>query len=268
MTKLETFKQLVWNYYNANKRVLEWREHITAYGVIVSELMLQQTQVPRVQVKFPEFMQKFPTLQSLADASVADVLSVWQGMGYNRRALYLRLIAQELVGKYNGVLPRNTELVDALPGIGPATAAAILAYTYNMPTVFIETNIRRVFIHHFFEDGQEIADAELLPIVEAAVDKDNPREWYYALMDYGTHLAKTVPNPNRRSKHYAVQSKFEGSDRQIRGNIVKMLVAGKELGKEELFNQLNVEESKFERILKDLEKEGFLVADKNKYKLS
>lgn len=267
MNKLDLFKKIVWEYYNTHKRVLEWRENITPYGVIVSELMLQQTQVPRVQVKFPEFMARFPSLKALADATVADVLSVWQGMGYNRRAMYLRLIAQELVKTYKGELPKSVELVDALPGIGPATAAAILAYTYNMPTVFIETNIRRVFIHHFFEDGTDIADAELYPVVEAAVDSSNPRHWYYALMDYGTFLAKTVPNPNRRSKHYTVQSKFEGSDRQVRGKIIKLLVAGKIVEKEELFNQLNVEADKVERIIADLENEGFLINDKNKYKL-
>jgi A/G-specific adenine glycosylase len=224
--RIDEFRSLVKDYYAANKRILPWRETIKPYWVLLSEIMLQQTQVPRVMVKFAEFTERFPGFEELANATPAEVLATWQGLGYNRRGLFLHKAAQMIVGEYGGKVLKSVELVDSLPGIGQATAAAIVTYTYNIPTVFIETNVRRVFLHHFFSDKTDVADAELLPIVEAAVDKENPRDWYYALMDYGTYLAKTVENPNRKSKHYSVQSKFEGSNRQVRGALLRFFVGG------------------------------------------
>ncbi len=218
---IDTFRSIILDYYAANKRILPWRETIIPYWVLLSEIMLQQTQVPRVLIKFAEFTARFPTLESLASATLPDVLSSWQGLGYNRRGKFLREAAVILVDKYNGTIPKSVELVDELPGIGHATASAIVTYTYNISTVFLETNVRRVLLHHFFQDRLDVPDTELIPIAAEAVDKSNPRDWYYALMDYGTFLAKTIENPNRRSKHYSVQSKFEGSIRQVRGALLR-----------------------------------------------
>lgn len=259
---------MVTDYYQRNKRVLEWREHVTPYGVFVSEVMLQQTQVPRVIVKFPEFTNRFPDFASLAAAPVKEVLAAWQGMGYNRRGLYLKRSAEIIMEQYGGILPENPVLIDELPGIGPATAAAIVTYAFNKPTVFIETNIRRVFIHHFFADSHEISDVQLYPYVAQTLDQENPREWYYALMDYGTYLAKTVPNPNRKSKHYVKQSTFEGSMRQIRGLILRLLIAHPVLTEKKIIDTIQKEPEKVQKILFDMVEEGFLVRERRGFRLS
>lgn len=190
---------------------------------MVSEIMLQQTQVKRVEKKYREFVKTFPTLKSLALAPLADVLRAWQGLGYNRRAKMLHRAAQEVLEQHGGVMPRDFDTLTKLPGIGPSTAGGICAYAYNTPIVLIETNIRRIFIHHFFHNTSGVGDAEITPLVEMALDRSNPREWYSALMDYGTFLAETTPNPNRKSKHYSKQSAFKGSKREVRGAVLRAL---------------------------------------------
>jgi A/G-specific adenine glycosylase len=264
---IDSFRSLVKDYYAKNRRSMPWRDTITPYGVFLSEIMLQQTQVPRVMVKYAEFTERFKSFEELAKATPAEVLATWQGLGYNRRGLFLHKSAQMIMEEFGGELPRSVELVDSLPGIGQATAAAIVAYTFNIPTVFIETNIRRVFIHHFFEDKSDIDDKELLPIVEAALDKDNPRDWYYALMDYGTYLAKTVENPNRKSKHYSVQSKFEGSNRQVRGALLRFFVGGGSFNYDEILKGVEFAPERIDKALASMVKDCFLVEDKKKYRV-
>lgn len=262
---IDTFRRAVLDYYSKNKRILPWRETINPYWVLLSEVMLQQTQVPRVLIKFDEFIGVFPDFETLASADLPKVLNTWQGLGYNRRGKYLRDAAQQIVSRFGSVVPKSPELVDELPGIGIATASAIVTYTYNIPTVFIETNIRRVFIHHFFEDSAEVSDAEIFPLVAETVDKDSPRDWYYALMDYGTYLAKTVINPNRRSKHYAVQSKFEGSVRQVRGELLRYFLKNNEAEYEELQEQFTDE--RLGNALGGLVKDGLIRKSGTKYTL-
>jgi A/G-specific adenine glycosylase len=245
---------------------MAWRETTNPYHIVVSEVMLQQTQVLRVAQKYPEFLDIFPTFEELAAAEVSDVLKVWSGMGYNRRALYLKKIAEIVVKNYHGELPSSPEILDELPGIGYATACSIVAFAYNIPTIFIETNIRRVFIHFFFGDKEGVDDKEIYPLVEKTIDKKNPREWYYALMDYGTMLAKTISNPNKRSKHYSVQSKFEGSDRQMRGKILKTLVEKGALPSA-VFFEWEEDDERVERSLAALKKEGFVMEEKGVYKI-
>jgi len=220
------FRDRVWDYYTNNKRALPWRHNTDPYFVLVSELMLQQTQVSRVVPKFELFMQEFPTIADLADAPLSKVLQAWNGLGYNRRAKYLHEAAQQIIRVHRSIIPNDLESLKALPGIGPNTAAAILVYAYNSPLVFIETNIRSVYIHHFFSDNAVVDDKQLMPLIEATLDRQNPREWYWALMDYGTHIKSLHPNPSRRSKHYTKQSSFAGSDRQLRGKIIKLLLEG------------------------------------------
>lgn len=220
---INDFKKAIWLYYSEHGRHFDWRGVDDPYKVFISEVMLQQTQTARVAIKYPLFIARFPTFAALAEASLKDVLHEWQGMGYNRRGMYLHKAAQTIMQKHAGILPNDPELLDELPGIGAATAASICAFAFNRPTVFIETNIRAVFLHHFFNGKENVHDKELMPLIEAAVDQDNPREWYYALMDYGVMLKKSLINPSRKSKHYTKQSKFEGSDRQIRGRILKIL---------------------------------------------
>ncbi len=229
--KLKQFSRTVWDYYAKNGRhALPWRKTRDPYEILVSEIMLQQTQVSRVMTKWPEFLTKFPTVAVLAKAPVADVLKVWQGLGYNRRALNLRRAAEAIVHDFGGKFPRAAAELESLPGIGQSTRGAIMAFAFGLPSAFIETNIRAIYIHHFFpaKDGAPAAlihDRDLLPLIEKTLDRENPRDWYYALMDYGVHLKQTLPNPSRKSVHHAKQSSFKGSNREVRSRILKFALA-------------------------------------------
>jgi A/G-specific adenine glycosylase len=188
--------------------------------------MLQQTQVDRVVPKYESFMQRWPTVRHLAQASLRDVLVEWQGLGYNRRAKYLHRCALTITSDWGGVFPKTQVDLERLPGIGPYTAGAIMAFAYDTPTVIIETNIRTVFIHHFFQPHTSgVDDAAILALVKKTLPESNSREWYAALMDYGAHLKKTVGNLNRHSATYKKQSTFKGSDRAVRGAILRALSA-------------------------------------------
>lgn len=257
---IKKFQKEIWKYYRAHGRHdMLWRKTINPYRIVVSEIMLQQTQVDRVTPKYKEFIRKFPNFSSLAYAPLADVLLTWQGLGYNRRALFLKKLAEVVVEKYKGKLPHDPEILHTLPGIGKATAGSIAAFAFNHPSVFIETNIRRVFIHFFFPQSKKVSDDAIMQLVAAAVDGKNPREWYFALMDYGTMLAsREKENPNRKSAHYTKQSKFYGSDRQVRGKLVALLVKKKSLTVRAAAQHLNELVERVEKILTQLEKEGFV----------
>jgi A/G-specific adenine glycosylase len=220
--------------------------------------MLQQTQVERVTVKYPAFLSVFPDFPALARAPLADVLAVWQGMGYNRRAISLQKSARRVIEEFDGALPQDPDILATFPGIGRATAASICAFAFNMPVVFIETNIRRVFIRFFFGDREKVDDSEILPVAREAILMQDPRTWYNALMDLGTALKKTGENPNRRSRHYSKQSAFEGSDRKIRGTILRLLLADKKLTRKTLTGKFSEDPDRIVRILGDLETEGFI----------
>lgn len=185
--------------------------------------MLQQTQVARVIEKYQAFMELFPTVEALAAAPLADVLRAWQGLGYNRRAKLLHACAQTVVAEYRGKFPKEGSTLRALPGIGPYTSSAIQAFAWNIATPLIETNVRTVFLHHFFPGREGVHDNEILLLVEETLPHDRARDWYAALMDYGTYLKETIGNPNARSQQYARQSTFKGSDREIRGAILRLL---------------------------------------------
>ncbi len=217
----------VWSYYHAHKRAMPWRNTPTPYNVLVSEVMLQQTQVPRVLPKFADFTTRFPNFASLAAVPLADVLAAWSGLGYNRRAKFLWETAKIVGQNHGGKLPANIEALVALPGIGPNTAGAILAYAFNQPAIFIETNIRTVIIHHFFASREgTVKDAQIKQILQQALPAQNPREWYWALMDYGTHLKATAGTHLHRVHGYRKQSTFKGSRRQIRGHVLRLLLEG------------------------------------------
>ncbi len=229
--QVQAFQETLWNFYAANERDLLWRQpepdgNFDPYKILVSEIMLQQTQVVRVTPKYQEFLLKFPTVSVLATSSLSDVLEVWQGLGYSRRARFLREAAWMIEDEFAGEFPGTIQELVKLPGVGVNTAGAIMNYAYNQPTVFVETNVRTVYIHHFFADRTDVHDRELLPLIEATMNRENPREFYWALMDYGTYLKQTVGNLNRASKHYAKQSTFEGSARQVRGEVLRQLQSG------------------------------------------
>ncbi len=265
---LEEFQSAVWAFYKKNRRDFVWRNTHNPYHIVVSEIMLQQTQTARVAEKYEHFLQQFPSFEALACTSVAAVLTAWVGLGYNRRALALQGIAQKVVNEYGGVLSSEPIILESFKGLGPATAASIVAFAYNQPTVFIETNIRAVYLHAFFGHKQElISDKQLLPLVAATVDSKNAREWYYALMDCGVELKKLYKNPSRKSKHHTQQSKFEGSDRQIRGVVVRILTQKQTVLLEEL-QELGYEKERLVKILSDLCKEGFVLQLSDGYAIS
>jgi A/G-specific adenine glycosylase len=256
--RLETFRHTIRSYYRQHGRSLPWRQTTNPYHIFVSEVMLQQTQVPRVIQKYKEFIATFPHFESLAHAPLKQVLTVWQGLGYNRRAIALHRSAQLIMEQYHGILPTSIDTLDALPGIGYNTACSIAAFAFNAPVVFIETNIRAVFIHFFFAGKEAVTDSELLPLVAATLDHKHPREWYGALMDYGVYLKKTQVNPSRRSAHYAKQSPFLTSNRRIRGLIIKYMVQHAPLTLTELSRALDVEKSIIRDNVTKLTQEGFL----------
>lgn len=268
-------------------RDLPWRRTYDPYAIWISEVMLQQTQVSRVDGRWQRWLERFPTVDALAAAAPSDVLEEWQGLGYNRRALSVHRAAQA-ISEAGGIFPQDSKELVKLPGIGPATAAGIRAFAFNLHGVYLETNVRTVFLHELYPQAEGVPDSELVPLVELtcpasaadAVDADGaandatteltPRSWYYALLDYGAYLKKTIPNPSRRSKSHVKQSRFEGSHRQKRAELLRVLLAHKDEGGAE-FDMLHQELCQIEvnagretldeqvtlGLLEELAKEGF-----------
>ncbi len=266
MNSITQFKEFIWNFYHQNKRDFAWRNIDNPYYILVSEIMLQQTQTHRVIAKYEEFIAAFPDFENLAAAPLRDVLSVWQGLGYYRRARFLHQLAQIVVNKYGGVLPQDPKILQTFPGIGPNTAGSICAFAFNQPTIFIETNIRAVFIHSFFYNSSTaISDKELLPLIERSIDQSNPREWYYALMDYGVFLKARQVNPSRKSAHYTKQSRFEGSDRQIRAKILKIIVDTEKITHQEILDLIGKDTERVKKIISQLVAEEFIQKMNNSY---
>jgi A/G-specific adenine glycosylase len=258
-SRIRSFQKIIYGYYNAQGRDLPWRRRMNPYRVLVSEIMLQQTQVERVIVKYREFLAAFPDFPTLAKAPNAKLLKAWSGMGYNRRALSLKALAQKVMSEYRGKLPPDPKELVALPGIGKYTAGAVSAFAFNKPAVFMDTNIRRVYIHGFFQDRVNIHDEELVPLVEQTMDRMNPRKWYNALMDYGTMLKQKYVNSNRRSAHYVRQGTFENSNRQVRGKILKAIVAQSPLTSAQIMKTTGIKPERIQENLVQLTKEGFLI---------
>lgn len=277
-------------------RDLPWRRTYDPYAIWISEVMLQQTQVSRVDGRWQRWLERFPTVDALAAAAPSDVLEEWQGLGYNRRALSVHRAAQA-ISEAGGVFPQDPKELVKLPGIGPATAAGIRAFAFNLHGVYLETNVRTVFLHELYPQAEGVPDSELVPLVEltcpasvtnvadavaavtdavvdTAAESDEteltPRSWYYALLDYGAYLKKTIPNPSRRSKSHVKQSRFEGSHRQKRAELLRVLLAHKDEGGAE-FETLHQELCQIEvnagretldeqvtlGLLEELAKEGF-----------
>lgn len=261
----QSFRKLILGYYGKNGRHdLPWRMTRDPYRILVSEVMLQQTQVSRVLKKYPEFLKAFPTLKALAKAKTSAVLKVWAGLGYNRRALALRRAAEIISRDFKGKFPQTSRELEGLPGIGQSTRGAIMAFAYGIPTVFIETNIRTVFIYLFFKNRQKVSDKDIFPLIEKTLDRKDPRNWYYALMDYGVHLKQTRPNPSRQSAHHAKQSPFKGSKREIRSRILAFVLRGATT-KREIEKHIGKTPYTVVDIIKDLESEGFMTKNRNYY---
>lgn len=285
-TELRAFVESVAKKGRELYRDLPWRRTYDPYAIWISEVMLQQTQVSRVDGRWQRWLEHFPTVDALAAAAPSDVLEEWQGLGYNRRALSVHRAAQA-ISEAGGVFPQDQKELVKLPGIGPATAAGIRAFAFNLHGVYLETNVRTVFLHELYPQAEGVPDSELIPLVEltcpasvstaagtdtanAATTELTPRSWYYALLDYGAYLKKTIPNPSRRSKSHVKQSRFEGSYRQKRAELLRVLLAHKDEGGAE-FETLHQELCQIEvsngretldeqvtlGLLEELAKEGF-----------
>lgn len=261
----EEFQELVWERGRLLYRTMPWREQPTPYYVLVSELMLQQTQVERVLPKFEAFIGQFPEITDLAKAPLSEVLKLWSGLGYNRRAKFLHEAAKAVVNMFEGAIPSTEQELVSLPGVGVNTAGAILAYAFNQPVVYVETNIRTVYFHHFFEEAENVSDAEIRVIAETMLDTEHPREWYWALMDYGSFLKRNGVRLNTKSRHYVKQTALQGSMREMRGRILKVL-AQNPLFESELRAEVQADE-RFEPALHALTAEGFLVEEAGRLQL-
>jgi len=257
------FRNLILDFYKQNARDLPWRNTTNPYHIFISEIMLQQTQVERVIPKYAAFIKTFPSFDALEKSSFKTLLTHWQGLGYNRRALALKRASSTIARDYKGKLPKEISELIRLPGIGPATAGAILTYAFNLPVTFLETNIRRVFLHHFFLNKKSIPDTKLLPFIRETIDHYNPRIWYYALTDYGAHLGKLSINPNTRSAHYTIQSRFKGSNRELRGKIIAFLLEKKSAKIHEFLSAINAPSLNIQTALHKLKQEQFLI-ERNK----
>src|SRR3989344_695349 len=270
-SKIENFRHDVWDYYKNNGRHnLPWRKTKDPYRILVSEVMLQQTQVSRVIEKYKAFLIRFPNVRRLAEAPLSDVLKAWSGLGYNRRAKFLRAAAEVIVRGYSGRVPKAAIVLRTIPGVGPYTASAVRIFAFNEPDVLIETNVRTVYIHHFFVDtskpigrhklmrGQNtIHDDDILLLAKQVAEGQDPRTWHWALMDYGVHIKKLHGNPARRSAQETRKSQFAGSLRQVRGDILRRLTNGKN----------EIKGKKWEKALAGLEKDGLIKNEKGKWRI-
>lgn len=259
-----TFQTEILTYYKKNKRSMPWRDISNPYKIFISEMMLQQTQVERVKIKYAEFIKKFPTLKSVAKAEKIEILKVWQGLGYNRRALFIKKACEEIISKHKGIFPKDFNTLQTLPGIGPSTAGAICAFAYNQPVFFIETNVRAVILHFFFKDKTNVSDKEVMDVLKEVSPFliHHPRDWYYALYDYGTFLKKTLGKKkvelHKKSKHYVKQSKFEGSFRQKRAGVLKLKLSNPNILDEEIMEILSLSPQDFEDVMESLDKDGLI----------
>lgn len=264
---IAAFQETVWTYWKKNGRYdLPWRKTTDPYKILVSEMMLQQTQVSRIIPKYKSFLRKFPTARALARAPLSEVLKEWSGLGYNRRAKYLHDVAADMLSQH-GVFSNQTTVRLKNKGIGPYTKAAVRTFAFNEPNVFLETNIRTVFIHHFFPRKKAVSDKELLPLVEAAAVGQDPRTWYWALMDYGSHLKQSGVRNNAKSKHYTKQSRFEGSLRQIRGAILRELYTG-DIPDKRIYSLIRANKRIVYEALKSLTRDGLIVEEKGKWRIA
>jgi len=253
---ISSFQAVILDYYRVHGRVFPWRETIDPYHILVSEFMLQQTQTSRVVEKYIEFITAFPDVFQLARSPFHEVLRLWQGLGYNRRALALHKTASEIVDRYDGKVPDDPVLLQQLPGIGEYTASAMMAIAFNKPAVVIDTNIRTVYLYFFFRDVKTIGKSKIVLMIEKTIDRDSPREWYYALFDYGSMLKRDKKDleAGKRRK----QGTFRGSDRELRGTILRLLLDAEVMTEDQLLIRLPSDNERIRRLLTQLHEEGLL----------
>jgi A/G-specific adenine glycosylase len=267
--RVQAFRRVVWDHWKKHGRHdLPWRKTRDPYKILVSEIMLQQTQVPRVLPKYKQFIRTFPTVGALAGAPLSAVLKEWSGLGYNRRGKYLHDAAKAIEKEYKGDFKKA--LAHPFPGVGPYTRAAVCIFAFNTQDTLIETNVRTAYFAHshiWERRKKKIADREIVPHMELAAKGQDPRKWHWALMDYGAHLKRSGIRNNQQSTHYTKQSKFEGSLRQVRGQIIKMLGTGAH-GDRALAQKLSFKESRVREALIGLARDGLVLAERGSWRIA
>ncbi len=258
---LRDFCDEVHSWYARNGRVFPWRETMDPYHILLSEMMLQQTQTQRVLPKYQLFLDLWPDFFALSTASLTDILLAWKGLGYNRRAKALKQIAQK-TQEWGYTLPPDYETLLQLPMVGPATASAVMAFSYGEPAIYLETNIRRVILHYFFQDEPSVHDRSITGVLSSLSKiQDDHKHWYYALMDIGVQLKASGINPNRRSLHYTRQSPFEDSSRQVRSTVLDIITTGGGQSLQGLDDALSFSRERINTALESLIADGILVSE-------
>ncbi len=258
---ISLFRSFIWEYFRDHGRSFPWRDTRDPYSILVSEMMLQQTQTERVLPKYLQFTDVYPDIPCLAAAQFRDVYPLWQGLGYNRRCLALITIAGRCMDAYGGKIPNCSQALLSFPSVGPATAAALKAFAWGEPSLYLETNIRRVLLHVWFHRETDVSDRRLMDALAQVMDRDDPRRWYYAMMDYGVHLRKAIPNPNTRSRHYVRQKPFRDSDREIRGMILRELSGSGSATLQELAGRINIPLRRIEYTVGSLSHDGLVACE-------
>jgi len=228
--RIEVFRRKIFDFYGDNRRSFPWRETRDRYAVMVSEIMLQQTQAERVVSKFTAWMDRFPDVAVLASAPLRDVLALWSGLGYNSRGQRLQSSARMVTERFGGVVPAAPAQLKTLPGIGDYTCRSIPVFADNLDVAAVDTNIRRIIIHEFALP-EETSKRSIQIAAEQLLPPGRSRDWHNALMDYGS-LFLTSRATGIRS--LTKQSKFRGSKRWYRGRLLKELVASEQLLLEEI----------------------------------
>lgn len=259
---VQAFRDRVLGFYDQHGRELPWRTTEDRYRVLVSEVMLQQTQVSRVVPKYEDWIDRWPTPADLAAADFEDVLGLWKGLGYNNRPKRLQRSAQIVVEEHDGKVPGTLEELKELPGVGPYTARAVLIFADNADIVTVDTNIRRVLIDAFDLD-EDVSDDRLYEIAERVHPDGDSRRWHNALMDYGA-MEKTSAATGISSR--GSQSSFEGSDRYYRGQVLDLLLDGP-MTQEALEADLDREDG-LDEILEALAADDMVEADGDRYRLT
>lgn len=260
--RIQEFQKKVFSFYKKHGRELPWRQTTDPYKILTSELMLQQTQVNRVVPYYEKWIARWPTVGALASASRAEVLSAWMGLGYNTRAVNLHKAVQKIVTEFDGDVAEAMRQYNEIPGVGRYTSQAVLIFSTNADLVTVDTNIRRIFISEFHL-SQDISDRELWEYAEMCLPHGKSRQWHNALMDYGA-LHQTVKKTGIRSK--SPQSKFEGSNRQIRAAILRILLCDPS-SFENIRRALGVEQMRLRKILGKMVDEELLTMHNKRYQV-
>ncbi|MFW5896054.1 MAG: A/G-specific adenine glycosylase, partial [archaeon] len=254
---LGSVREALLSWYEREHREFPWRETTDPYRILVSEVMSQQTQLDRIVEPWEAFVDRWPTVESLADADRADVVAFWSdhSLGYNNRARYLHEAAGQVLEEFDGEFPTDPETLQALQGVGPYTANAVASFAFDDGNAVVDTNVKRILYRAF---GVPDEDAAFEQVADELMPEGESRAWNNAIMELGGLVCQQTPRcdeagcPWREWCHaYAsgdftapdvpTQPEFEGSRRQFRGRVVRALGEHDELALDELGPKVRVD---------------------------